>query len=175
MKYKTKSCPYCNHTYTILDSAYFQYGSPIRTCKRCGKIFIDKDYHEIAVEGITWATRQHLKNKVSNSSIAGLIISLFIFLGGILNNASEYASILLWGGGLLGALSIWCIIDDIKKYHSFVEDIEKEKAASRARLSVPAYASALKELGYDVPMKYLDNTASKNQNQEVNEDAKYSI
>ena len=42
-------CPFCN---TYAGLADYKYGSPLRTCKKCKKQYLDTTYHEIAFEGI---------------------------------------------------------------------------------------------------------------------------
>ena len=49
-----KRCPHCQYRYlekTISEPLYL-YGSPIITCQRCKKNFIDTDFHEAALTGV---------------------------------------------------------------------------------------------------------------------------
>ena len=51
--YKMKRCPYCGRQ---IDMAAIgmkfkvAYGSPFRTCPKCHKEYIDRDYQEVALE-----------------------------------------------------------------------------------------------------------------------------
>ena len=76
MKYITKKCPHCKFAYMLMEPSGGQdYGSPIQTCQKCGRQFIDKDYREIAVSGI----RKTDTKKVSPNAIY-LLVSYLIFI-----------------------------------------------------------------------------------------------
>ena len=61
MEYITKKCPHCGKAYSIMQpKGTGFYGSPIRHCSKCGKDFIDKDYREIAIDGIRNVDTQKL-------------------------------------------------------------------------------------------------------------------
>ena len=45
------TCPYCNAVIKNYSLRAWFYGSPISTCKKCGNLYIDRRYHEMAVDG----------------------------------------------------------------------------------------------------------------------------
>ena len=46
MTYIDKFCPHCRYRYYHKLESYVPLGSPVLTCPRCKKTFIDKDYKE---------------------------------------------------------------------------------------------------------------------------------
>ena len=44
------TCPYCNAVIKNYSLRAWFYGSPISTCKKCGNLYIDRRYHEMAVD-----------------------------------------------------------------------------------------------------------------------------
>ena len=45
------TCPYCNAVIKNYSLRAWFSGSPISTCKKCGNLYIDRRYHEMAVDG----------------------------------------------------------------------------------------------------------------------------
>ena len=146
MKYVTKSCPYCHHSYQVHTDMPKYYGSPLRTCEnfQCRKQFIDKDAIEIAVSGVRIVD----KMKVSPANILAILMGAAIFGFGIWG---KDIMVTLFGLAFLlgGLFFLW---------------LEKETAASYSRLNNVEYARTLQNLGYAVPSKFLfpsENSADK--------------
>lgn len=161
MQYKTKKCPHCNHAYTVFEpKGEGHYGSPLLTCEKCGKHFIDKDYREIAVDGI----RDVDKKKIAPGSIVLFLFWLLfffaeviLFLNGqsiIFDNKRSFAELIIVL--LIALFLLYQIISNYKSYNIRQEILEKERLASESRLQNYQYALFLKQLGYSVPKKYLD-------------------
>ena len=129
------------------------YGSPIQTCKKCGKLFIDKDYREIAVSGI----RKTDTKKVSPFSIYIFSASLIAFIGVLVFFVMEgtFSIGILLAVTFFLSCSIYNIVTEYKEYDLRQEFLREEKRKSETRLSNYQYASFLKQIGYDVPPKYL--------------------
>lgn len=161
MQYKTKKCPHCNHAYTVFEpKREGHYGSPLLTCEKCGKHFVDKDYREIAVDGI----RDVDKKKIAPGSIVLFLFWLLfffaevmLFLNGqsiIFDNKRSFAELIIVL--LIALFLLYQIISNYKAYNIRQEILEKERLASESRLQNYQYALFLKQLGYSVPKKYLD-------------------
>lgn len=160
MQYITKKCPHCNHAYTVFEAkGGAHYGSPLLTCEKCGKHFIDKDYREIAVDGI----RDVDKKKIAPGSIVLFLFCLLFFfvevicfLKGesiIFDNERSLAELII--SFLVALCMLYLVINEYKSYNIRQEALKKERAASEERLRNYAYAAFLKQQGYDVPKKYL--------------------
>ena len=159
MQYKTKKCPHCKHTYKFFDADYIGYGSPVRTCESCGKNFIDKDYIEIAIDGI----RKVDKKRCSPSTLIGAILFCGIFVFTLSGNSLSTSDgppgmdeIIFFG--LLAAGSLYLLISEIRGFKERQRFLAEETIASENRLKNREYAYFLKELGYYVPEKYLNKT-----------------
>ena len=149
MEYTTKKCPHCNYTYTFREpKGTGHYGSPIRTCDKCNQYFVDKDYIEIAVDGI----REVDKNRVSLRTIINSITFMF-FAFGILYVFGIEAIIF---SIVPFIISIGLIVRDCAGYKSRQNYLNMERINSENRLKNYEYAALLKEFGYDVPEKYLE-------------------
>lgn len=155
-----KNCPFCKKVYE--QRAYvtrgkepseqdkWQFGTPLRLCPHCGKLFIDKDRQELAITG---PRKQDLA--VVNASSLRLAL-MGCILGGLL---------------LIGKLTVFaCIafgvaastlIADLALYPTRKKKLENERLASEKRLSDPEYARALQRAGYDIPERYLRNDAER--------------
>lgn len=70
MLYTHGTCPYCNAKIFPYSAEEWLYGSPIKTCKKCSKNYIDNRYHEIAVEGAAPNTLSVKRN------VIGIIVML---------------------------------------------------------------------------------------------------
>ena len=139
-------CPYESNTYwvSILKPKETSYGSPIKTCHHCKKVFIDRDYHEIAIEGIKKADRRRVSYYGCFSCVLGVGFGLCALISGVI----------LIGCFLIG-LGVYSYYREDSAYKERQAMIKIEAAASENRLKNPAYAAILKRLGYSVPSKYL--------------------
>ena len=151
MEYVTKKCPHCNYPYTVLESkGAGYYGSPVRTCNKCGQTFIDKDYREIAIQGI----REIDTQKISARTILFLIIGIFFGVGIFyLFDVDVISVIVAIIAVLLPTLNL---ISEYRNYGKRQAYLTMEKINSERRLENHEYAVFLKSLGYDVPKKYLE-------------------
>ena len=156
MIYKTKSCPHCGLSYSVMqpEKSGF-YGSPFRKCSLCGNTFIDKDYREIAVSGIRNVDTQRFS---FGAAALGIFPSLFMVIGLWLGFSSGFdtRSILFsCGGALFVSVVVWLVLSEVKGYDERQKFLKEESARSEARLQNPQYAAELKRIGYRVPEKYL--------------------
>lgn len=152
--YTTKSCPYCNQKYEFMAPKGLYYGSPFRTCTKCRKVFIDKDYIEVGLNPKTY------KPRLIN------FLSIFFLIGGFLFTwAANYL------GGWYGSISyfgilfgLFFIIYDIASYKGRLSEYEEELKLSNIRLSDPEYVLTLKEIGCNVPKERLNKAIKEKEN-----------
>ena len=161
----TKKCPQCGKIYSY-DSYpgvpskdnRTQYGSPIRKCQLCGSIFKDDDYREIAVDGI----RPVDTSFISPYSILSLVIGALAIYTSIYMGYSW-----VWYILLLLVIFGFSPLLDILSYRDRKKIFEEERIKSEERLSDPTYAETLKELGYNVPEKYLPPSSDSQESSHV--------
>ena len=149
-----KNCPFCKKVYEQRaymtrgreprDEDRWLFGSPMRLCPHCGKLFIDKDMQELAITGPR-------KQDLAVIGPASLRLALMgVILGGLLlaGKLKVFACIAF---GVAAAT----LIADAALYPTRKGKLDRERQASEARLSNPDYARALKRAGYDIPERYL--------------------
>jgi len=150
IRYQTGQCPNCGATISIGISNSHNYGSPLQTCPKCSKIYVDKTFHEIEIEGIR-------ECDVSTKGSAGLmvgsaiaaIVSLLLF-----SFISHLGLIVVFLFSVIAF--VYTIVDAIKiKSGKAKAELEAERQKSIQRLQNKEYAHAMKQLGYNVPEKYL--------------------
>ena len=162
MKKLTKKCPFCNRVYEqrvvgrfgqkLTDEDRWEYGSPLKICLNCRKIFLDTDYQELALVEL----RERDRERVRRSSV--MIVGVAV-IAAILCVAAgqEYYSF----GVLLVLMALAWALGDFIKYPRRMKKLEEEREASLKRLSDPAYARALSKAGYHVPAEYLGSNGSR--------------
>ena len=90
MKVPTFRCPHCGHDLGTAINAHL-YGSPLRICGKCKQTYIDRRYHEIALEGIlqedinpTEAQKKiHKSNGIKFILIGFAMIAVFMVLAAL--------------------------------------------------------------------------------------------
>lgn len=158
MKTSTDRCPECGKKFFFYDSRQYFYGSPLKTCKKCGKNYIDRRYHEIAVEGIPGDTFSK-KAYALMSGIGALILWRGIYLTKFrLLGAGEvsrwFLPVVFITIGLvmiIGGIVEIILISSGRKAEKF----ERLKFESEERLRDRSYAWTLKQEGYNVSEQYL--------------------
>ena len=153
----TKTCPFCGKIYEqrnfnvarrreITEEDRWIYGTPMKICPGCKKLFIDKDVQELAITNLRKQDKVLINPASRTLSLMGLILGLLLYLGGLTGFAIAAA-----------AVGVLCAVMDLALYPTRMKKLERERQASEKRLSDPDYARALKKAGYDIPEKYLKN------------------
>lgn len=156
-------CPYCKHKFFYYNPNEYFYGSPIRTCKKCQQQYIDKRYHEIAVE-------DESSKKTATTKSAAISLVTCLLIGGFF----IYRAFCLFGSYhrqgtiptndilaiMFGIIGILCIIGGIVHFIDTLTGaaqrrMDKRLHESEERLKNRLYAQTLKSVGYSVPDKYL--------------------
>lgn len=153
--YRPGYCPHCGAKLANNRTDLYLYGSPVRTCEKCKGQYWNKCYHEAEIDGYCDAdvSVDAGKKNVRNAVIlllAALALNVLFYV------LERHSWIYLLFVGLGVVYFLIALKDFIKvKKGTRQQELEKERLASAARLSDPVYAQTLKELGYNVPEKYL--------------------
>ena len=152
----TKKCPYCGKIYEQRACGGFGrksapedvwvFGSPMKLCPNCKRIFIDKDVKELAITPPRKADLAKVTTSTRMLLALGAMLALLLFLMG----QRVFA-------GVAAGVALLYLAMDLALYPMRMGKLKKERAASEARLSDPEYARALKKAGVDVPEKYLND------------------
>lgn len=163
MRYQTKSCPHCHFKYEILQRRrVWLYGSPIRTCRQCGRQFVDKDYEELALRGEEGIVKKHVApGKVFSILLFGSVFGVLLIdgTGTFTHFPGEEDFLLIGFCALLFCGFLYSAFSEYREYNKRIKEQVKELRASEKRLSNRQYALQLKDLGYKVPEKYLAPTS----------------
>lgn len=160
LMFTSGSCPNCGARIWFYEEREWKYGSPIKACKECNGKYVDRRYHEIAVEGI-------LPNSLDlKLSLKKLLIIAGVFASALLIHLYEiffqnYYHIVFCGLMLISLLCIFVQIVDFVDIitGSKAKRFEKLRAESVQRLSDVNYAAELASVGYPVPNEFLPNQA----------------
>lgn len=149
MTYITKKCPYCNSSYSIMQpKGTGFYGSPIRQCATCGKQFLDKDYREIAIDGVRPVDLKRVTTGTIILSVLGFLFGLLLVYCYFGETPSVWY---LVGAAISIFISGYLVIGEIAGYSKRQAYLEMERKRSEIRLRDPDYVYALRKLGYYVP------------------------
>ena len=156
MQHLTKKCPYCGRIYEqrsygsvgrrpAPEDAWV-YGSPMKLCGNCKRIFIDMDVKELAITELRKSDTAKITASTRTLLPMGALVALLLYVLGQPTFAIVAA-----------AVAVVYLAMDLGMYPMRMGKLRKERAASEKRLSDPDYARALKKAGIDVPERYLKN------------------
>ena len=150
----TKKCPYCEKIYEQRACGGFGrrsapediwvYGSPMKLCPNCKRIFIDKDVKELAITELRKSDTAKITANTKVLLPMGALVALLLYLLG----QPSFAIVAV-------AVAVVYLAMDLGMYPMRMNKLKREREASEKRLSDPEYAAALKKAGIDVPEKYL--------------------
>lgn len=149
-------CPYCYTKISCYLKNEYKFGSPIRSCKKCGKSYVDSRYHEIAIDGFPqWELS--LKFNVKRILI-GIVIFIigFLFLYFERNHLGFYHLsyyIIMFMGVLVVIFSLVDIIRIITGAKA--KKFENLRIQSVERLNDKGYVQQLISIGYRIPNEFL--------------------
>ena len=155
----TKKCPYCGKVYEQracggfgrkpLPEDVWVYGSPMKLCANCKRIFIDKDVKELAITELRKSDTAKITANTRTLLPMGALVALLLYVLGQPTFAIVAA-----------AVAVVYLAMDLGMYPMRMGKLRKEREASEKRLSDPDYARALKKAGIDVPEKYLKSESN---------------
>ncbi len=152
-------CPFCGYQSFICNKQAYYYGSPIQTCKKCDHQYIDKRYHEIAIEGIRYADRASIIPVVIIWILGGFLIYRSFCLFGSYHRSgtlpqNDILAVLFFIIGVL--FIIGGIIELIRTLTGTKQrKTDTLRQESEERMQNRVYAQILANAGYNVPEKYL--------------------
>ena len=154
MQQITKKCPYCGRVYEQRACGSFGrkpqpedvwvYGSPMKLCESCKRIFIDKDVKELAITELRKSDTAKITANTKMLLPMGALVAVLLYVLG----QPTFAIVAV-------AVAVVYLAMDLGMYPMRMGKLRKEREASEKRLSDPDYARALKKAGIDVPEKYL--------------------
>lgn len=159
MEVTNGKCPFCRHRFFAYNEQAYYYGSPVRTCKKCDHQYIDKRYHEIAIEGIRGTDRSSVVQLVVTWIVGGFFIYRAFHLFGTYHRSgtlpkNDILAVLFFIFGVL--FIIGGIIELIRTLTgSKQQKMDTLRQESEERLQNRIYARTLANAGYNVPEKYL--------------------
>ena len=161
---RPRTCPHCGKTLSLAAKGDYFYGSPLKKCKYCKQYYIDRRYHEIAIEGVREKdTRLPTKEerradrkdglKKALIGFGGVVLSFVLFGVGIETGyiVCGAAFILIGSTPLLfSGLGKLFKRQSIRKLNKNLSKIEEERKKSVQRMLNPKYIARLQAEGYDV-------------------------
>ncbi len=150
------SCPKCGKIDGEYNINEYRYGSPIRKCKKCGNKFVNKFYHEIAVDGAAPGAFDVMQK------VKAMLVVLGLFLICVIIHAIEIFyrdsyHILFPLMAVICIFSFLFFVGDIIAIKSGLKQkrTDKQYAESIERLKNTEYARELESCGYNVPPEFL--------------------
>lgn len=143
---------------TYSGSSYPKYKSPVKKCKKCGTVYADPRCHEIAIEGIPRGMFSVPAYAVM-LVIGALMCWRGIYLFGVrqlsVPDAVQWLLPALFT--VSGAVMAIAAVAGIIAIRTGVKEkrFDRLRRESEARLGDKNYAYLLRDLGYQVPEKYL--------------------
>lgn len=157
MQHLTKKCPYCGRIYEqrsygsvgrkkpAPEDAWV-YGSPMKLCGNCKRIFIDMDVKELAITELRKSDTAKITANTKMLLPMGALVAVLLYVLG----QPTFAIVAV-------AVAVVYLAMDLGMYPMRMKKLRREREASEKRLSDPDYARALKKAGIDVPERYLKN------------------
>lgn len=154
--YVKGTCPHCGAKIPSYVENKWLYGSPLRTCKKCGNHYIDSRYHEIAMEGFRECDVSPRPPLVT--ALIGFVIAA-ISTGWLyydLHYSDSYYPILFLMAPMGVFMVFYGIVDAVRaKLGLKAKKMEELRKESVERLSDKNYAHELAARGLYVPEEYL--------------------
>ncbi len=142
-------CPWCYKKIPMYNSNEYKYGSPIISCKSCGKKYIDKRFHELACEGMPQGELNEVRYK--NFALIGLAIAALAF-GLCLYRYWAKGAVPIEFAFMTPIALLVAILNFIElikvKTGKKQKMLEERMRESEERLKDPIYAAELEENGY---------------------------
>lgn len=153
-------CPYCGLEIPNYPTEYvekdWKYGSPIRGCEKCGKEYVDRRYHEIAVEGVA-PDAFSVKQSAMCMLVAVITFAISVAIVFVQIETSGTYSARMSALAAVGAIVAILMLFNIISIKTGIKErrFEKLRSESEERLRNKGYAQKLASVGYDIPEKYL--------------------
>lgn len=153
--YVQGNCPECGARVHEKCNAWV-YGSPIRTCPKCKKEFLDKRWREVAIDGFTPGSKNAKFYLGGTVSFLLFTIACILWLRSMISTRGHYP-VKLIGCIVVGIIgTIGCFVVFLR----IVTGYEDKKNAryldeSKRRLQDKNYVDKLISFGYTVPDEFM--------------------
>ena len=144
-------CPYCKTDWHVKSDSLISYGSPLKACSKCQKIYIDPHCEEPALTPY----RPYSKLRLFSGNLFSAIgLSVIITVIAIFATNSERITGITFG---ISFPICWLLLFlRSLRNREKIERIRRERwNDSDKRLRQPQYATLLANLDYKVPSHYL--------------------
>ena len=160
MKTLVKNCPFCKKV--VEQRAYaswgrkpseedkWLFGTRLKLCPPCGKLYVDKDIQELAITGPRKQDTAFVGPVSLRIALMGVVLGALLLIGRL----TVFACIAF-------GVALATLVADAALYPTRQKKLAAERVASEKRLSDPDYARALKNAGYDIPDRYLKKEEAK--------------
>ena len=150
------NCPHCKRKLFNYNPGSWRYESPIRTCFKCKKKYVDTRYHEIVIDGIRQDSLS--TDGAVNGILVGIVIAAIFF--GLTYWTISYDGSYYPKAVFLGIVGVIIMVVSIVDFLMILTGAKKRRfdalrEKSDQRLQDKNYAQELLLVGYDVPEKYL--------------------
>lgn len=149
-------CPSCGREIQMDKPKAYLYGTPFRPCEACGGEYVDKRYHEIAVDGIYVGHKLYIPAWQVLATVAALALLAY--------SMSSYAAwyfgftgmVVFFALGVFASVLMICMdISALQRYVARKKRLAALKEESAERVKNPAYVEKLESLGWKVRSEYL--------------------
>ena len=142
IKTLVKNCPFCKKV--VEQRAYaswgrkpseedkWLFGTPLKLCPHCGKLYIDKDMQELAITGPRKQDMVFVGPASLRIALMGVVLGALLLIGRL----TVFACIAF-------CVALATLVADAALYPTRQKKLAAERVASEKRLSDPDYARAL--------------------------------
>lgn len=150
-------CPHCGSKSGGTGNAHL-YGSPFCVCDKCKQEYVDRRYHEIAIDGIRNKdinlTSERIdadRKKAIIAIIVGIGFLILHYIIAVNSSGSFFFSLFTILGAILVVAGIDILMDGSKR---MIEKnrviLDEERQASIRRMQDPSYVQKLRSIGYSL-------------------------
>lgn len=158
MGYSEMKCPHCGKMNREHCNAWM-YGSPLRTCKKCGKKYIDRRYREPALQGFDRRTTDPKLYKTACIICAALFILAICWYRFTTRNLGYYTNYQIGLLIMCPIAIVGCVVQYLRITGGSMDRAnQKYLSESEERLKDKQYVADLIANGYKVPDKYIDKS-----------------
>ena len=146
-----EKCPHCGKKIPLYNENEYKYGSPIVSCTYCGKKYIDKRYHELAVEGMPHTELNSARYRLFAIICAAVSVLLFAVWFLMYKTGGRVMLEIAVMAPIFALVAVFNLVEFVKVKTGIKEkQLEKYMEESKKRLSDQVYAAELKENGYHI-------------------------
>lgn len=152
VSYRIISCPNCKQKIERRNLIDYRVGSPFRTCPSCGAEYIDRDYHELAIE--PYKDPKPIKVYLLMALAFAVMLPLIAYY--IAPDEWQVFAVIL-----VPLTVLPCLLIAMVKYLRRItgaekRELQRELDASTSRFRDPVYCYKMLRAGYKIPDSVLN-------------------